>query len=81
VCDRTASSPKNPTHPTLRAAEIPSTKWGTYKRLELLIEAFEHVAMSLPNLELIIGGGDHPKPPATCNRWRSVMQITRTLFA
>ncbi|MGO8794731.1 MAG: glycosyltransferase [Candidatus Sulfotelmatobacter sp.] len=36
-------------------------KWGTYKRLELLIEAFERLAKQLPNVELIIGGGDHPK--------------------
>jgi glycosyltransferase involved in cell wall biosynthesis len=36
-------------------------KWGTYKRLELLIEAFNRVATKIPNVELIIGGGDHPK--------------------
>ena len=38
-------------------------KWGTYKRLELLIEAFHRVAIKLPNVKLIIGGGDHPKTP------------------
>ena len=38
-------------------------KWGTYKRLELLIEAFERVATKFPNVKLIIGGGDHPKTP------------------
>ena len=38
-------------------------KWGTYKRLELLIEAFGRVAKKLPNVKLIIGGGDHPKTP------------------
>jgi glycosyltransferase involved in cell wall biosynthesis len=38
-------------------------KWGTYKRLELLIEAFNRVATTLPNVELVIGGGDHPKTP------------------
>jgi len=38
-------------------------KWGTYKRLELLIEAFNRVAATLPNVELVIGGGDHPKTP------------------
>ncbi len=38
-------------------------KWGTYKRLELLIEAFERLAAILPNVQLIIGGGDHPKTP------------------
>ena len=38
-------------------------KWGTYKRLELLIEAFGRVAAKLPNVKLVIGGGDHPKTP------------------
>jgi len=38
-------------------------KWGTYKRLEVLIEAFERVAAEIPDIELIIGGGDHPKTP------------------
>jgi glycosyltransferase involved in cell wall biosynthesis len=35
-------------------------KWGTYKRLELMIEAFALVANDLPDAKLIIGGGDHP---------------------
>src|SRR5579862_2923383 len=38
-------------------------KWGTYKRLELLIEAFEQVAAKSMPVELIIAGGDHPKTP------------------
>ena len=46
----------NPTHRILAFG-----KWGTYKRLELLIEAFNRVATKLPNVELVIGGGDHPK--------------------
>lgn len=48
----------NPTHRILAFG-----KWGTYKRLELLIEAFGRVATKLPNVKLIIGGGDHPKTP------------------
>lgn len=36
-------------------------KWGTYKRLELMIEAFEVVSQTLPNAKLVIGGGDHPQ--------------------
>jgi glycosyltransferase involved in cell wall biosynthesis len=48
----------NPTHRILAFG-----KWGTYKRLELLIEAFNRVAEKFPNLNLIIGGGDHPKTP------------------
>jgi glycosyltransferase involved in cell wall biosynthesis len=38
-------------------------KWGTYKRLELLIEAFGLVLEQFPNARLVIGGGDHPKTP------------------
>ena len=48
----------NPTHRILAFG-----KWGTYKRLELLIEAFNRVATKFPNVELVIGGGDHPKTP------------------
>jgi glycosyltransferase involved in cell wall biosynthesis len=36
-------------------------KWGTYKRLELLIEAFQSVAQTVPNAKLIVGGGNHPQ--------------------
>jgi glycosyltransferase involved in cell wall biosynthesis len=38
-------------------------KWGTYKRLEGLVEAYERVARQLPPSELVIAGGDHPKTP------------------
>ncbi len=46
----------NPTHNILAFG-----KWGTYKRLELLIEAFHRVAAKVPNVKLVVGGGDHPK--------------------
>ncbi len=36
-------------------------KWGTYKRLELMTEAFQLVAAALPNTKLVVGGGDHPQ--------------------
>jgi glycosyltransferase involved in cell wall biosynthesis len=36
-------------------------KWGTYKRLELMIEAFHLLAETLPNARLVIAGGDHPQ--------------------
>jgi glycosyltransferase involved in cell wall biosynthesis len=36
-------------------------KWGTYKRLELMIEAFNLIAASLPEAKLVIAGGDHPQ--------------------
>ena len=35
-------------------------KWGTYKRLELMIEAFQYVSEALPNARLLVGGGNHP---------------------
>jgi len=38
-------------------------KWGTYKRLELLLEAFAQIADRVPDAELVVGGGDHPKTP------------------
>ena len=36
-------------------------KWGTYKRLELMLEAFELIARSMPEAKLVIAGGDHPQ--------------------
>jgi glycosyltransferase involved in cell wall biosynthesis len=38
-------------------------KWGTYKRLEMLIDAFHLVAAQIPHARLTIAGGDHPKTP------------------
>ena len=38
-------------------------KWGTYKRLELLIEAFEQLSSDMPNVRLIVAGGNHPQTP------------------
>lgn len=38
-------------------------KWGTYKRLELLIEAFAEVKKRMPDARLIIGGSNHPMTP------------------
>jgi hypothetical protein len=36
-------------------------KWGTYKRLELMIEAFTVLTATLPNAKLVVAGGDHPQ--------------------
>lgn len=36
-------------------------KWGTYKRLELMIEAFDLLTEKMPEARLIIAGGDHPQ--------------------
>ena len=35
-------------------------KWGTYKRLELMLEAFEMIEKSFPDAKLVIAGGNHP---------------------
>lgn len=36
-------------------------KWGTYKRLELMIESFNLLAEKMPEARLVIAGGDHPQ--------------------
>lgn len=36
-------------------------KWGTYKRLELMVESFNMVARTDPHAQLVIAGSDHPK--------------------
>ncbi len=38
-------------------------KWGTYKRLEPLLAAFEDVVERCPEARLVIAGTDHPKTP------------------
>ena len=38
-------------------------KWGTYKRLDLLLDAFERLSAEMPNVRLIIAGGNHPQTP------------------
>jgi glycosyltransferase involved in cell wall biosynthesis len=38
-------------------------KWGTYKRLELLIEAFEQISRTRDDLRLVIAGSNHPQTP------------------
>ena len=37
--------------------------WGTYKRLEMLMEAFPRIAGLIPNAKLVIAGCDHPIAP------------------
>jgi glycosyltransferase involved in cell wall biosynthesis len=38
-------------------------KWGTYKRLETVIEAFRLVVRQFPQAQLVVAGADHPKAP------------------
>ena len=57
-------------------------KWGTYKRLELLMQAFEQVSARLPEARLIIAGGDHPMTPgyvqSVADRYRDNHRIRFT---
>jgi glycosyltransferase involved in cell wall biosynthesis len=43
-------------------------KWGTYKRLELLIESFAEIVERCPQARLVIAGGDHPATPGYVQR-------------
>jgi glycosyltransferase involved in cell wall biosynthesis len=38
-------------------------KWGTYKRLELMLQAFPLIVEQIPNAQLVVAGGDHPRTP------------------
>jgi glycosyltransferase involved in cell wall biosynthesis len=38
-------------------------KWGTYKRLEPMMAAFEIVLQHCPEARLVVAGTDHPKTP------------------
>jgi len=38
-------------------------KWGTYKRLEPILQAFDMVIKEVPEARLVIAGTDHPKTP------------------
>jgi glycosyltransferase involved in cell wall biosynthesis len=57
-------------------------KWGTYKRLELLIDAFAIVAEKMPNARLVIAGSNHPMTPgyveSVAQRFRGSNRITFT---
>ncbi len=53
-----------PTHSIDRELRILAFgKWGRYKRLEDMIDAFELVSQDLPGARLIIAGPDHPNRP------------------
>jgi glycosyltransferase involved in cell wall biosynthesis len=43
--------------------------WGTYKRLETLMEAFPAILAKIPNARLIVAGGNHPE---AAGYWESV---------
>jgi glycosyltransferase involved in cell wall biosynthesis len=54
-------------------------KWGTYKRPEILIEAFAQIADKFPNAKLVIAGSNHPMCPGYVEslreRWRDCSRI------
>ena len=60
-------------------------KWGTYKRLELLIASFSRLRERLPEARLIIAGANHPKTPgyveSVAARFRDNPYITFTGYA
>jgi glycosyltransferase involved in cell wall biosynthesis len=58
------SSRGNPHHRVLAFGN-----WGTYKRLESLMEAFPSVLKKVPNARLIVAGANHPAKPGY---WESV---------
>lgn len=43
-------------------------KWGTYKRLELLIESFNEIVERFPQARLVIAGSNHPATPGYVER-------------
>src|ERR1700727_1954949 len=47
-------------------------KWGTYKRLELMVEAFHLIAEKLPDAKLVIAGGDHPQAAGYVDTMRQI---------
>jgi glycosyltransferase involved in cell wall biosynthesis len=57
-------------------------KWGTYKRLEPLLDAFPAVAERLPNARFVVAGGDHPRTPgyvaSLAQRYATDSRITFT---
>jgi glycosyltransferase involved in cell wall biosynthesis len=55
-------------------------KWGTYKRLELMLEAFAEIVTRAPNSRLIVAGGDHPMAPGYIDSLRAVCRDPRIQF-
>jgi len=49
--------------------------WGTYKRLETLMEAFPRVALRVPNARLVIGGANHHTTPGY---WESIREAHKS---
>jgi len=37
--------------------------WGTYKRLDLLLEAMDEIVSQVPNAALVVAGTNHPRAP------------------
>jgi glycosyltransferase involved in cell wall biosynthesis len=59
----------NPVHQILAFG-----KWGTYKRLELLLEAYATVHELMPGTKLVIAGANHPMTPgyveSVAEKWK-----------
>src|SRR5207248_1541636 len=54
-------------------------KWGTYKRLETLLESFANILERMPQTTLVIAGSDHPATPgyvdSVARRFRDCSRI------
>jgi glycosyltransferase involved in cell wall biosynthesis len=67
----------NPTPPDFRKRGNPDLRilaighWGTYKRLETLMEAFPAVVEKVPNARLIVAGANHHTKPGY---WESIRE-------
>lgn len=57
-------------------------KWGTYKRLETLIESFAQIVEVMPQARLVIAGSNHPMTPgyveSVAERFRGSSRIEFT---
>jgi glycosyltransferase involved in cell wall biosynthesis len=47
-------------------------KWGTYKRLELLLDSFGEIQRAVPGCRLVIAGENHPMAPGYVERLRTI---------
>lgn len=62
IFSRSVTSTLNPDTQTEQAV-LAFGYWGTYKRLELLLESWQDISKEVPKAMLLIAGIDHPSTP------------------
>jgi glycosyltransferase involved in cell wall biosynthesis len=76
---KSAQIPENsqPHHPAPDQAEriiLAFGYWGTYKRVDLLLESLDEIVSKVPNAVLVVAGTNHPSTPGYLEslqeRWR-----------